>query len=63
MRPEHAQRRALIRKWMSLTPGERQTREQAAGFAAKAIAANEIRCSGDPHRRIMAWLLPRTGRR
>lgn len=62
MRPENARRRTIIRKWMSLPPAERQTREQAARFAAKTIAANEIRCSGDPHRRIMTWLLPRAGK-
>ena len=62
MRPENAQRRILIRKWMSLPKTERQTRDQAARFAAKAIAADEVRCAGDRHRRVLTWLLPRTGR-
>jgi len=63
MRPENAQRRTIIRKWMALAPAERQSREHAERFASKTVAAGELRCSGNPHHKIMAWLLPRTGRR
>jgi hypothetical protein len=44
-------------------PGQsRQAEEQAAAFATKAIEKHEFTCSGDRHRRIMAWLLPRTAK-
>jgi hypothetical protein len=61
MRPEHDVRRKVIREWMSLPRDKRQTQEQAAAFALKAVEANAIG-GGDPHGRIMAWLLPRTGK-
>ena len=62
MRPEHDARRAIIREWMSLPRDKRQTEEQAAAFSMKAIEKHEFRCSGDRHQRVMAWLLPRTGK-
>ena len=57
MRPEHDARRAIIREWMALPKEKRQTEEHAAAFAKKAV--ERVRCSGDPCRRIMSWLLPR----
>jgi hypothetical protein len=37
MRPEHDARRTIVREWMALPGDERQTREQTASFAKKAI--------------------------
>jgi hypothetical protein len=63
MRPEHDVRRKVIREWMSLPRDKRQTQEQAAAFAMKAVETNTIGNSRqDPYERIMAWLLPRTGK-
>ena len=63
MRPEHDARRKIIREWMSLPRDKRRTQEQAAAFAMKAAEANAIGGNReDPHRRIMGWLLPRTGK-
>src|SRR5271165_5286161 len=59
MRPEHEARRTVIREWMSLPRQSRQTEEQAAAFATQATEKHKFTCSGDRHRRIMAWLLPR----
>ena len=68
MRPEHDARRAIIREWMSLPRDKRQTEEQAAAFAIKAIEKHEFRCSGDrqqrghglattPHRQVLVHRL------
>jgi hypothetical protein len=62
MKPEHGARRTIIREWMALPRDRRQTKEQAETFALKTIEKHKLRCSGDPRQRIMAWLLPRTGR-
>ena len=62
MKPEHDARRAIIREWMSLPRDKRQTEEQAAAFAMKAVEKREFSCSGDRPQRVMTWLLPRTGR-
>jgi hypothetical protein len=62
MKPEHAVRRTIIREWMSLPQDKRQAREQTEVFARKAIEKHQVTCSGDPYQRIMAWLLPRTGK-
>jgi hypothetical protein len=62
MRPEHGARRAIIRQWMSLPRDKRHTEEQAAAFAVKAIEKHDFPCSGDRQLRVMAWLLPRTGK-
>jgi hypothetical protein len=47
---------------MSLPREKRQTGDQAAAFALKAIEKLDFRCSGDRQRRIMAWLMPRIGK-
>jgi hypothetical protein len=62
MRPENKSRRAIIREWMSLPREKRQTGDQAAAFALKAIGKHDFQCSGDRQRRIMAWLMPRIGK-
>ena len=62
MKPEHETRRKIIREWMSLPRDKRQSREQTATFAQKAIEKHQVRCSRDPYQTVMAWLLPRTGR-
>jgi hypothetical protein len=56
-------RRAVIREWMALPRDKRQTEEQTADFAAKAAQRHELpRTRRDPHRVMMDWLLPRTGK-
>ena len=56
-------RRKIIRQWMSLPKDKRQTAEQSAEFAEKAIEQNELQPSRrDAYHRVMGWLLPRTGR-
>jgi hypothetical protein len=65
---DHETRRKIIREWMALPKDKRQTAEQAATFAKKAVQQNEFhRCRRDPdekfHRdpfeKVMGWLLPR----
>jgi hypothetical protein len=56
-------RRKIIRQWTSLSKDKRQTEEQAAEFAKKAIEQNELQANRrDPYERVMGRLLPRTGR-
>jgi len=60
---DHETRRKVIRQWMSLPTDKRQTAEQAADFAKKALEQNELQPSRRaPYERVMGWLLPRTGR-
>ena len=60
---DHETRRKIIRQWMSLPKDKRQTPEQAADFARKAVEQNELQPSRrDPYERVVSWLLPRTGR-
>ncbi len=59
----HETRRKIIRQWASLPKDKRQTAEQAAEFAKKAIEQNQLQANRrDPYQRVMGWLLPRTGR-
>ena len=60
MRPEHETRRTVIREWMSLPRDKRQSKEQAAAFAAQAMEKHPFAYRGDRHAKIIAWLLPRT---
>jgi len=46
--------------WISLPTDKRRTREQAKLIVNKAI--ERIPSDGNPHRKIMEWLLPRTTR-
>ena len=60
---DHETRRKVIRQWMSLPKDKRQTAEQAADFAKKALEQSELQPSRRaPYERVMGWLLPRTGR-
>ena len=63
MMEDHETRRKVIRQWMSLPKDKRQTAEQAAGFAKKAVEQNELqRSQRDPYQRVMGWLLPSVSR-
>jgi hypothetical protein len=61
--PKQKVRRTIIREWMSHPPALRQSLQQAAQFARKAIEQHRL-----PRRRlspfviVMRWLRPRTGR-
>jgi hypothetical protein len=58
----HGKRRKIICRWTTLPKDKRQTAEQAAEFAKKAIEQNELqRSRRDPCQRVMGLLLPRTG--
>jgi hypothetical protein len=60
---DHETRRKVIRQWMSLPKDKRQTAEQAADFAKKALEQSELQPSRRaPYERVMGWLLARTGR-
>jgi hypothetical protein len=67
----HRTRRKIIREWMALPNGKRQTEEQVAAFAKKAVQQNEFHRSQrdphqafrrDPYEKVMGWLLPRSGK-
>jgi len=60
MKPEHEERRKIIREWMSLPKDKRHTEDQAKAFAKKAM--ERIPFTDDPYRQIMKWLLPRVGK-
>jgi hypothetical protein len=71
MEEDHEIRRKIIREWMALPKEKRQTEEQVAAFAKKAIQQYEFhrsrrdpnrRFKRDPHQKLMGWLLPRTGK-
>ena len=62
MKPEFGLRRIVIREWMALPPDRRRTAEQAADFAAKAVAAHAFGPGRDHRSRVIAWLAPRLGR-
>jgi hypothetical protein len=42
---DHETRRKIIRQWMSLPKDKRQTAEQAAAFAKKALEENALQPS------------------
>jgi hypothetical protein len=51
---DHETRRRVIRQWMSLPKDKRQTAEQAAAFAKKAVEENKLQHSRrDPYQ---SWL-------
>ena len=59
----HETRRKIIHEWTALAKDKRQTEEQVAAFAKKALEQNELpRSRRDPYQTIMGWLLPRAGR-
>jgi hypothetical protein len=52
------------RRNMALPKDKRQTAEQAAAFAKRAIEQSELQHSRrDPYQRVIGWLLPRIGRK
>ena len=60
---DHETRRKIIRQWRALPKGKRQTAEQAATFAKRAVEENEFQPSRrDPQQKVMGWLLPRIDR-
>jgi hypothetical protein len=60
---DHETRRKIIRQWRSLPKDKRQTAEQAAVFAKKALEENQLQPSRrDPYQRVMGWLSPRIGK-
>jgi len=68
---DHETRRKIIREWMALPKDKRQTEEQVAAFAKKAVQQNEFHRSRrdpyqkfrrDPFEKVMGWLLPRAGK-
>ena len=60
---DHETRRKIIRQWIALPKDKRQTAEQAAAFAERAVEQNEVKRSRrDPYQRVIGWLLSRVGR-
>ena len=68
---DHETRRKLIREWMALPKDKRQTEEQVAAFAKKAVQQNTFHSSRrdpdqkfrrDPFEKVTGWLLPRSGK-
>jgi hypothetical protein len=56
-------RRTVIREWMLLPREKRQSEEQAAAFARKAVQTHSLpRSRRDPYVIVTAWLSPRTGK-
>jgi hypothetical protein len=56
-------RRDVIREWMALPREKRQSPQQTADFAAKAVEKHHLpRSRRDPRQVMMDWLLPRTGK-
>jgi hypothetical protein len=60
MKPEHSERRKIIREWMALPKDKRQTEAQVDAFARKAM--ERIAFRPDPLGQIVSWVLPRAGR-
>ena len=60
MKPEHNERRKIIRDWMALPQDKRQTEAQVEAFARKAM--ERIAFRPDPLGQIVSWVLPRAGR-
>jgi hypothetical protein len=60
MKPEHEERRKIIREWMALPRDKRQTEVQVDAVARKAMGRIAFR--PDPYRQIVSWVLPRAGK-
>jgi hypothetical protein len=60
MKPEHNERRKIIREWMALPQDKRQTEAQVDAFARKAT--ERIAFRPDPLGQSVSWVLPRAGR-
>jgi hypothetical protein len=61
MKPEHQERRKIIREWMALPLEKRQTEVQVEAFARKMMGRIAFR--PDPYRQIVSWVQPRAGRK
>jgi hypothetical protein len=61
MKPEHQERRKIIREWMALPQDKRQTEAQVETFARKAM--DRIAFRPDPYRQIVSWIQPRADRK
>lgn len=61
MKPEHQERRKIIREWMALPQDKRQTEAQVEAFARKEMSRIAFR--PDPYRQIVSWVQPRAGRK
>jgi hypothetical protein len=57
MKPEHQERRKIIREWMALPQDKRRTEAQIEAFARKAMGRIAFR--PDPYRQIVSWVRPR----
>jgi hypothetical protein len=56
-------RRDVIREWMTLSRDKRQSAQQTADFAAKAVEKHQLpRSRRDPRQVMIDWLLPRTAK-
>jgi hypothetical protein len=60
MKPEHQERRKIIREWMALPRDKRRTEAQVEAFARKVMGRIAFR--PDPHRQVVSWVQPRAGR-
>jgi hypothetical protein len=60
MKPEHSERRKIIREWMALPKDKRQTEAQVDAFARKSM--ERIAFRPDPFGQIVSWVLPRAGK-
>jgi hypothetical protein len=60
MKPEHSERRKIIREWMALPKDKRQTEAQVDAFARKSM--ERIAFRPDPFGQRVSWVLPRAGK-
>jgi len=56
-------RNAIIQEWLELEADRRQTEEQAATFATRAVRRHGLDPRGDPFNLIMRWLDPHIPKR
>jgi hypothetical protein len=61
MKPEHQERRKIIREWMVLPQEKRQTEAQVETFARKMMVRIAFR--PDPYGQIVSWVQPRAARK
>jgi hypothetical protein len=61
VKPEHQERRKIIREWMALPQEKRQTEAQVKAFSRKEMG--QIAFRPHPFRQIMSWVRPRAGRK
>jgi hypothetical protein len=59
-------RRKIIRQWVKLPRGKRESIAEISAFAKTAALQNEkafVHSDRDPYEKIMGWLLPRSHQR